>query len=215
MLIRFLNASVLTFTRAVHSKPDIAVQYKSVLASHPSALAVITVSYGTETRAATVSSVTSVSVAEPGNPLLSFNLKLPSSTSRLIHLSGKFSVNLLSGSPGAQHIAAAFAGDDTDIKADAFPTSSPPFNTPMLNRTSAHSHDNAPIAFARLDCYTKHCFPVRDHEIWVGEVDRIYVNDRLGPGMVYFNRHFTRISHTHPTHDEKLKKRHLRHHKDI
>ncbi|KAK9236339.1 flavin reductase like domain-containing protein [Lipomyces kononenkoae] len=230
--------------------PTFVSHYKSVFSRHAAPLAVITAANGTHARGATVSSLTSLSVSPPGPPLVTFNLRVPSSTSKIMHDVGRFSVNLLSGVYGAEQIARAFAGralapaaqqeepDQVEIlDVDWFPRSPEPYNTPMLNHTVIHDpHDNPqlldvklnyhahPVAFARLDCRTQHCFTVRDHEIWVGEVERIdFGNDyrspdsqqlqqqhqqqhqqhqqqqqhhpQIGPSLVYVSRMFKRVLH--------------------
>ncbi|KAK9247353.1 flavin reductase like domain-containing protein [Lipomyces tetrasporus] len=232
-----------TVKRRIHTLDDtpfstFVSKYKTILSRHAAPLAVITAAHGPHTRAATVSSLTSLSVSAPGAPLVTFNLRVPSSTSKLIHESGRFSVNLLSGAYGAEQIARGFAGggvahpnqdnnriehiqegDQVEIlDVDWFPRAPEPYNTPMLNHTTIHAHDRKrdsqdandahhPVAFARLDCRTQHCFTVRDHEIWVGEVERIDFgknlqeiasdasppHEELSPGLVYFSRTFKRV----------------------
>ncbi|KAK7204081.1 flavin reductase like domain-containing protein [Myxozyma melibiosi] len=214
--------------RGLHSSAvchDLSLRFKQLMARHAAPLAVISAAHANDRRAATVSSVTSLSVSDQAAPLITFNLKLPSSTSRLIHDSGRFSVNFLSGAPAAEEIARGFAGvarpanlKETDyleqdvevVGVDWFPVSDAPFETPMLNRTRVlkpdeHSPDSsessstrpANIAFARVDCTAKHCFSVRDHEIWVGEVERLELEDENlkppPPALVYFNRQFVRV----------------------
>ncbi|KAK9320793.1 flavin reductase like domain-containing protein [Lipomyces orientalis] len=233
--------------RRIHTLDDtpfsiFVSKYKTILSRHAAPLAVITAAHGPHTRAATVSSLTSLSVSEPGAPLVTFNLRVPSSTSKLIHESGRFSVNLLSGAHGAEQIARGFAagggaahahnpnqdddriehiqeGDQVEIlDVDWFPRAPEPYNTPMLNHTTIHGYDRQrdspdasevhhPVAFARLDCRTQRCFTVRDHEIWVGEVERIdfgknlqeFASDasppheEISPGLVYFSRNFKRV----------------------
>ncbi|KAK9380767.1 flavin reductase like domain-containing protein [Kockiozyma suomiensis] len=188
------------------------------MARHAAPLAVITASHEGDRRAATVSSVTSLSVSPEGAPLITFNLKLPSKTSQLIHDSGRFSVNFLSGAHAAEHVARGFAGsiqstkaidfveDDVEIiGVDWFPLSDAPYDTPILNRTRIKSEEvlasdgiEAAVAFARVDCITKHCFTVSDHEIWVGEVERLEIEDERSASsstaLVYFNRQFVRVS---------------------
>ncbi|KAK9354186.1 flavin reductase like domain-containing protein [Lipomyces doorenjongii] len=230
--------------RSIHTLDDtpfstFVSHYRAVFSRHAAPLAVITAAYGVHARAATVSSLTSLSVSPPGAPLVTFNLRVPSSTSKLMHDAGRFSVNLLSGVYGAEEIARGFAGpagapaqqnQDEDIQhiqegdqveildVDWFPRSPEPYTTPMLNHTTIHAHDHKldsqindarPVAFARLDCRTQHCFTVRDHEIWVGEVERIDFDKELqeigndvshdsaeiSPALVYFSRTFKRVVH--------------------
>ncbi|KAK9372694.1 flavin reductase like domain-containing protein [Lipomyces chichibuensis] len=250
--------------RSIHTLHDTPIStfvshYKAIFSRHAAPLAVITASYGVQARAATVSSLTSLSVSSPGAPLVTFNLRVPSSTSKLMHDAGRFSVNLLSGVYGAEEIARGFAGPagtsaqqnkDEDIQhiqegdqveildVDWFPRSPQPYNTPMLNHTTIHAHDHKldcnindahhhPVAFARLDCRTQRCFTVRDHEIWVGEVERIEFDKELqeigndvspdsaeiSPALVYFSRTFKRVVHGSEQSQDSLslRKYHLRH----
>ncbi|KAK9447439.1 flavin reductase like domain-containing protein [Limtongia smithiae] len=222
--LRSVRWSRCLHTRASTPLDQLVSLYKQTMAQHASPLAVITAASGSETRAATVSSVASLSVATPGAPLVSFNLRVPSSTSRLIHGSGRFSVNFLSGARGVENIAQGFAGgappprdegrtedrmalvqEGEQIEVydlDWFPVSPEPFCTPMLNRTNVVSGSSTngqaqPLAYCRLDCNVVSCFTVRDHEIWVGEVERIDYNGDLKdsecPALVYFDKQFVRV----------------------
>ncbi|KAK9370980.1 flavin reductase like domain-containing protein [Lipomyces kononenkoae] len=242
------NSSSCQKQRRIHTVhdtpfPTFSSHYKSVFARHAAPLAVITTANGTHARAATVSSLTSLSVSPSSPPLVTFNLRLPSCTSKIIHDVGRFSVNLLSGVYGAEQIARAFAGralaptgqqEEPDeqveiLDVDWFPRSPEPYNTPMLNHTVIHdmddpqpnSHEAHPVAFARLDCRTQHCFTVRDHEIWVGEVERIDLGNSPDshPALVYVSRTFKRVLHEPATHSPApaadLRKSQLRHRKSL
>ncbi|KAK9476407.1 flavin reductase like domain-containing protein [Lipomyces japonicus] len=196
--------------------------FKAVMARHPQAIAVITAAYQGRASAATVSSVTSLSVAGPDPPLLSFNLRIPSATSELVHASGRFSVNFLAGIDGADQLASEFARAGSAV--DHLPLAPHPYRTPMLNRapcpvksaskantdvtTTTVLSFSQPAAFARLDCAVHASFLVRDHEIWVGEVERIDADHHEGggdtyttrgtgasPGLVYFRRKFHKLPH--------------------
>ncbi|KAK9456012.1 flavin reductase like domain-containing protein [Dipodascopsis uninucleata] len=212
--------------RSIHTKDkarlsDLISKYKQLMAFHPSALSIISSRHENISKAVTVSSFSSLSVVSDKAPLVSFNLKLPSSTAEVIRQSGRFSVNLLSGVHGAEGIAREFAGSDASrslgsedkegLPINWFPLSPQPYNTPMFNRTSlrqasspapssqlAPLEENNEIAFARLDCKVQECFRVRDHEIWIGEVERVDVEsiDKLStfPSMVYHNRRFKALA---------------------
>ncbi|KAK9463537.1 flavin reductase like domain-containing protein [Lipomyces oligophaga] len=254
--------SVLTLSFRIHcihtrentSSEEFVTRYKYLMSRHAAPLAVITAASTTDFHAATVSSVTSLSVAGSGFPLVTFNLKLPSSTSQLIHASGRFSVNFLSGSEGAENIARNFAGgaasagrapktqglphvqdsDETEvIGLDSFPVSPEPYHTHMLNHTHvdtslSSSYDvlrvdkrkPESLAFARIDCAAVQHFVVRDHEIWVGEVERIDFDSSINdisslddnsPALVYYKRQFLRVFPVSAEETKRVLKHDLRH----
>ncbi|KAK9475501.1 flavin reductase like domain-containing protein [Dipodascopsis tothii] len=192
------------------------VNYKEIMSKHSSPVVILTASYVDENltriyRAVTLSSLTSLSI-DP-EPLLTFNLRLPSSTSKALHSSGRFSINFLSSNPLAASLAECFSFGtyvpvdrqastptkssenlsrhqvDHEMILRSFPLSDEPFKTSILNN-SVTKYDSTRIAYARMDCVAKSVFAVEDNEIWVGKVERTFHSDPDSDAIIYSGRKF-------------------------
>lgn len=148
-------------------------------------------------RGLTLSSVTSLSLKP--QPLIQFNLQLPSFTSEALHETQCFAVHLLK--PNAMSIQLARNFSKGAIKNEIDSTFSP---TKPFQDLVPHEHYDTyqlegtdlviPIlknSERVLICQKKDVFRVGDHEIWVGQIEDIIVNENnITGGLLYCNRNF-------------------------
>lgn len=148
-------------------------------------------------RGLTVSSVTSLSLKP--QPLIQFNLQLPSFTSEALHETNCFAIHLLIPNKVSIELAKNFSKGA--IKNEADSTFSP--TKPFENLVEHVHYDTYRIAGSDLVipilknservllCEKKEVFRVGDHEIWVGKVEDILVNEeKTTGGLLYCNRNF-------------------------
>lgn len=148
-------------------------------------------------RGLTLSSVTSLSLKP--QPLIQFNLQLPSFTSEALHETNCFAIHLLI--PNQKSIGLVKTFSKGAIKNEIDSTFSPtkPFETLIEHEhydTYKLSGSDLVIPILKnseivLLCEKKDVFRVGDHEIWVGKVEDIIVNEKeITGGLLYCNRHF-------------------------
>lgn len=134
-----------------------------------------------EPRGLTVSSVTSLSIKP--EPLICFNIQVPSRTSQVLHGSMHFAVNILPPSKEAVDICKAFAGSlGKDVN---------PFEVEKSLLRYENEMPVVSIAMAVLMCEATKCFPVQDHEIWVARVTsvNIYPTLKAHDGNLLYQNH--------------------------
>ncbi|ODV98323.1 hypothetical protein PACTADRAFT_185196 [Pachysolen tannophilus NRRL Y-2460] len=151
----------------------------------------------------TMSSVCSLCVYP--KPLVQFNLQVPSITSEYLHRLNYFAIHVLPPLERSAWLARVFAGG-TRPKRDQMGNiiHTKPFadldsirdykfynckvkniSLPLLN-----------IAERILICKKKEVFKVENHEIWIGKVEDILINDEAQKktgGLLYFNKSFHTI----------------------
>lgn len=114
-------------------------------------------------RGLTVSSLSSVSVRP--QPIIAFNLQIPSHTASALHNNRRFAVNFLPATTEAAELCRAMAGQKgRDIN---------PFELYKHMFEEINGLTVVKNAFAVLYCEKDQVFKVQDHEIWTGVVDRI------------------------------------------
>lgn len=158
-------------------------RYKQAMSGVAAPANIITTINGDEPRGLTVSSVTSLSVSP--DPLVSFNIQIPSRTSQVLHRANKFAVNVLSGTAESVRLCKAFAG--------GYGAHVNPFDKfrEEIDFTG-HNHGNIPVinhASAILFCQKEHVFRTQDHEIWIAKVYDVENNSSNG-NLLYQNRSF-------------------------
>lgn len=148
-------------------------------------------------RGLTLSSVTSLSLKP--QPLIQFNLQLPSFTSEALHETKFFAVHLLM--PNAASIKLARTFSKGAIKNEKDSTFSP--TRPFEHLVEKVHYDTYKIKETDLVipllknservliCEKRDVFQVGDHEIWVGQVEDIIANQESSTGgLLYCNRSF-------------------------
>lgn len=170
-------------------------QYRQVMSSVAQAAMIITTNHmdqqrQPEPRGLTVSSVTSLSIKP--EPALSFNIQVPSQTSRALHDSMVFALNILPPSKSAVEICKAFAGSlGKDVN---------PFEVEKsLLRYESNGMPVVSIAMAVLMCEATNCFSVQDHEIWVARVTNVELYPSLARhegNLLYQNHRFHELGQT-------------------
>jgi flavin reductase (DIM6/NTAB) family NADH-FMN oxidoreductase RutF len=143
--------------------------YKQAARMFASGVTIVAVSHDGSSHGMTASSFASVSL-EP--PLILVSLEKSSRTRELLLESGRFAVNILA--EDQQEIARAFAhpGDKTFDHIEHH-TNNP--GAPFLSGS-----------IAMLACTTEQVVPGGDHDIFIGEVTAVEVNE--GAPLVYFDR---------------------------
>lgn len=143
-----------------------------------------------------LSSVTSLAV-EP-EPMLLFNIRLPSKTAEQIHRYSYFALHMLRPTEKSIHLAKAFS---QGIKAAA--TTTRPFD--QLDRLdwglyNASESIRLPILMRESErimiCEKYKVFPMECHEVWTCKVKAVLRNEDKQPdsgGLLYFNRGFHRM----------------------
>ena len=148
-------------------------------------------------RGLTLSSVTSLALKP--FPMIQFNLQLPSFTSESLHENQFFAVHLLRPNPDSIELARNFSkGAVRNVTNTGF-TPTKPFQDLIENEHYAtYTIEGTELVIPILQnservliCQKKNVFRVGDHEIWVGQVDDILVNDdKATGGLLYCNRNF-------------------------
>lgn len=169
------------------STTTVGERYKTAMSGVAAPANIITTNSGSEPRGLTVSSVTSLSISP--DPLVSFNIQVPSRTSEVLHQAKFFAVNVLSGTSASVRLCKAFAG--------AYGIDLNPFE---LFREeidfTGHNHGNIPVinhASAILYCQKEHVFRAQDHEIWVAKIYDVENSSDIDNGegnLLYQNRNF-------------------------
>lgn len=148
-------------------------------------------------RGLTLSSVTSLSLKP--QPLIQFNLQLPSFTSEALHETEFFAVHLLK--PNGTSIKLARNFSKGAIRNEKDSTFSP--TRPFEDLVEKVHYDTYKIQGTDLVipllknservliCEKSDIFQVGDHEIWVGRVEDIVANEEnTTGGLLYCNRNF-------------------------
>lgn len=148
-------------------------------------------------RGLTLSSVTSLSLKP--QPLIQFNLQLPSFTSEALHETEFFAVHLLK--PNGTSIKLARNFSKGAIRNEEDSTFSP--TRPFEDLVEKVHYDTYKIQGTDLVipllknservliCEKSDIFQVGDHEIWVGRVEDIVANEEnTTGGLLYCNRNF-------------------------
>lgn len=191
-----------------YSTKNIHQQFKNSMAGVASQAMILTAGFKNPPKTLhgmTLSSVCSLSVYP--NPLLQFNLHLPSYTSKTLHDNdGVVAIHLLKASPTASELGRIFAcGIKTDnvIKTkgeekdgEIFHEMATPFNNISKDAWEMFQLSNYKIPILKESerifiCRKKNVIEIENHEIWVVEVIEIIENssDRTG-GLIYYNRAF-------------------------
>lgn len=148
-------------------------------------------------RGLTVSSLTSLSLKP--QPLIHFNLQLPSFTSDALHETGYFAVHLLKPNTMSVDLAREFSKGAIKNEEDHTYSPTRPFENLVENEhyvTYEIEGTDLVIPVLKntervLICQKKDVFQVGDHEIWVGQIEDTIVNeDQPTGGLLYCNRSF-------------------------
>ncbi|CCE62933.1 hypothetical protein TPHA_0D02970 [Tetrapisispora phaffii CBS 4417] len=151
-----------------------------------------------EFRGLVASSVTSLCVLP--KPKLEFNLQLPSFTSIALHKYQYFAVHIMSPTKASVDMGRLFSKGAITSKMDGSIQPSQPFmdleeNVTFENYSIENSNLQIPVlkmAEKTLICKKSDVFKTGDHEIWVGEVEDIIVNEEeeAQGGLLYYDRFF-------------------------
>ena len=151
-------------------------------------------------RGLTVSSFTTLSLADEESPLVCFNIRLPSGTSAALHETKRFAVNFLESKAEHAQLALSFAGG---LKAEENQASAMDKATEELFTSDDNTfelHNGLPVlkdAMAIFFCRSQQVVSVQDHEIWIGNVERVASSKKqAGTGLLYRNKQFRRL-HDH------------------
>ncbi|SCU97995.1 LADA_0H09846g1_1 [Lachancea dasiensis] len=154
-------------------------------------------------RGVTLSSVSSLSLKP--QPLLQFNLQLPSFTSEALHLREYFAIHLLKPDATSMALARTFSKGAMKHQesGEIIPTQ------PFKDLDDTVHYDTYSLKHSRLVvpiltnservfiCKKKDVFKVGDHEIWVGKVKDIIEGSDIGTeitgGLLYCNRKFHKL----------------------
>ncbi|KAH8155724.1 uncharacterized protein LAJ45_00734 [Morchella importuna] len=146
------------------------------------------------------------------HPLVSFNIKTPSSAASTMTKAGSFAVHILRPSPRSAFLASKFAQlgatNSTKISPFSFTQSqitlaNATFGSPLLGREDD-------VMF-RLQCETHRTIQIEDHQLWVGKVTKVDVVAEekyvAGTGLeevfslMYSDRHFRHVGETLVPHE--------------
>ncbi|BFZ60800.1 hypothetical protein YB2330_001852 [Saitoella coloradoensis] len=141
-------------------------------------------------RGLTLSSLTSLSLHPI--PLLSFNIRLPSRASALLHRSGRFVVHILPASRPFAELCGAFATSEYTASRDE------EFKDPWaMGHEWMASEEGQPVlegALVKMHCKVRRTVEVGDHEVWVGEVTKVDNNQKEGEyGLLYCDRKYRSV----------------------
>lgn len=153
-------------------------------------------------RGITLSSVTSLSLKP--EPLIQFNLQLPSLTSDSLHQHRYFAIHVLKPDENSIELARIFSKGVVKnlITGTVIPTQ------PFINLTENFHYetyyvDNNNLIIPTLKnseriliCHKKKVFKIGDHEIWVGKVEHIINNEEelhVSGGLLYCNKQFHKL----------------------
>lgn len=148
-------------------------------------------------RGLTLSSVTSLSLKP--QPMIQFNLQLPSFTSEALHETRFFAVHLLKPNLTSIKLAMNFSKGAIRNEKDATFSPTRPFED-LIEKVHYDTYKiqgtDLIIPLLKnservLICEKKNVFQVGDHEIWVGQVEDIVANEEnTTGGLLYCNRNF-------------------------
>lgn len=171
---------------------DVTATYRDVMGLHSQPVMILTTngnSEGHEPRGLTLSSVTSLSLKP--EPLVCFNLQVPSRTSQVLHDREVFALNMLPGTKDSVRACRFFSG--------AYGNDVNPFAAELDIFTKSQDFHNLPVildSMAILYCQKHQVMRVHDHEIWVAKV--VGVDNRslvhgADEAMLYQKRHFKQV----------------------
>lgn len=196
--------------------------YKSAMASLGSQAMILTSAYknpaidASMLHGMTLSSVTSLSVTP--EPILQFNLQVPSATSNELHKSGYLALHILKPDADSVALARTFSRGTRYINSNE--SSGGKKTTPFaglrkdqwsyyddlkleddplrgeLEENRIHLPILTEAAERVLVCEKHKVFKVFNHEIWTCRVRDILVHvgdDHRSGGLLYFNRHFHKV----------------------
>ncbi|EDO14850.1 hypothetical protein Kpol_359p11 [Vanderwaltozyma polyspora DSM 70294] len=161
-------------------------------------------------RGLTASSVSSLALKP--SPMIQFNIQLPSFTSDFLHKYSMFAVHLLKPNPVSIELAKTFSQGATTLKHSNVVVPTKPFATLKEDidyETLSIRGTDLVIPILKnseyvLLCKKKDVFRVGDHEIWVGNVEDILVNDQDSTGgVLYYNRNFHKLGGVIPHNEIK------------
>ena len=148
-----------------------------------------------------MSSFTTLSLADEENPLVYFNIRLPSGTSAALHETKRFAVNFLESKAEHAQIALSFAGRLNSEENQPSATDKATEELFTNDDNTFELHNGLPVlkdAMAIFFCRSQQVVSVHDHEIWIGNVERVSSKNQVGTGLLYHNKQFRRL------HDQKL-----------
>lgn len=141
-------------------------------------------------RGLTISSLTSLSISKP-NPLVSFNIQVPSAVSKSLHSADSFAINILPANSVSARLCRSFGG--------SLGKSVNPFeieHEEIINLSNIMKSDiDLPvIKFATvLVCTKRQVLTIRDHEVWIANVINVYRNGKADKNLIYLNREFHEV----------------------
>lgn len=144
----------------------------------------------------TVSSMTSLSVSPA--PLLQFNVQTPSLSSKNLHKHDLFAVHQLKPQPISVDLIKRFSKGISRGGTKPFVGLEETVDFDIYKNTIFDS-DKTILPIMRdveriLICRKKECFPIADHEVWIGEViDCIVKNDKITGGVLHSNGKFYKL----------------------
>ncbi|GAO48227.1 hypothetical protein SAICODRAFT_31348 [Saitoella complicata NRRL Y-17804] len=175
------------------NRPDAAEATRIAMRSLPQPVVIITTADPNSPlnrRGLTLSSLTSLSLHPI--PLLSFNIRLPSRASGLLHRSGRFVVHILPASQRYADLCAAFAtseytaSGDQDVK--------DPWAMGYEWKVSGEGQPVLEGALVKMHCKVRRTVEVGDHEVWVGEVTKVNNSQKEGEyGLLYCDRKYRSV----------------------
>lgn len=151
-------------------------------------------------RGLTISSFSSLALKPL--PMVQFNLQVPSFTSDLLHKYLHFAVHILKPNNLSIELARIFSkGAMKSVRNDNFVPTQPFLNLKEDEDYSTFSIQDSDLIIPVLHnaervliCKKKEVMKVGDHEIWVGTVQNILVNDKnTTGGVLYCNRGFHKL----------------------
>ncbi|CDK28568.1 unnamed protein product [Kuraishia capsulata CBS 1993] len=182
------------------SRPEL---FKEAMSSMGSQAMILTAPFRGETvvsqlHGMTISSVSSLCVLP--DPLVQFNLQIPSITSATLHDIPHFAIHIMPPTQKSVEIARSFSKGTQTTKDDhGNVIHTRPFSLiPEHEWTSHRVDDECSIPILRsaervLICSKCNVFEVLNHEIWVARVQEIIVHEEFPVktgGLIYFNRRF-------------------------
>ncbi|CCC70179.1 hypothetical protein NCAS_0E01090 [Naumovozyma castellii] len=181
-------------------------RFKETMSRVSNSVSIVTAAVGIDQKqdtyhGLTISSMTSLALNP--FPLIQFNLKLPSFTSESLHKYGYFGVHLLGSNERAVKLANQFSKGARQCENGLFERTKPfiglkegaDFETHYIK----HSEFKIPLLkYCRriLICKKVEVFRIGDHEIWVGKVNDIIINDVHDSdhgGLLHYNRGFHKL----------------------
>jgi flavin reductase (NADH) len=149
--------------------------YREALSRWASGVTVVAVRHGEGVKALTASAFASLSL-DP--PLVLVCLSLDSRTLPILKEAGRFTVSILA--EGQEEVSAHFAGS----------------TSPRLERNPPFAPEGDPVvegSLAALACRVWAIYPGGDHEIVVGEVERVHLGGEGRP-LLYWRRAYRHLA---------------------